>query len=92
MNTDSNVCVLCRQSDGDTEQCGLVLGVFPTPDAAKAFAESMEHVPADAWQPPRPGKRRWMLPRKHYVFTIEEFPVRTDSSPLTPLTNHFAAD
>ena len=92
MNVFDNVCVLCRQTDGDTEQCGLVLGVFPTLDAAKSFAESMEHVPANDWQPPRHGRRRWMVPRNQYVFTIEEFLINSENWPVEFPLDHLAAD
>jgi hypothetical protein len=70
-----NISVLCRQSDGDQEQCGLVLGVFATPEDAMVHATTKEHLPIEAWTPPRPGKRRWMLPSNDFVFVIEEYPL-----------------
>jgi hypothetical protein len=92
MNVEDSVCILCRQTDGDVEQCGLVLGVFPTLDTAKSFAESMEHAPANDWQPPRPGKRRWVLSHNHYVFTIEEHPIKTENPRLEAPATHLATD
>lgn len=86
-----NVSVLCRQSDGDQEQCGLVLGVFPTPNEAMAHARAMEHLPIGAWHPPRPGKRRWMLPSDDFVFVIEEYPLRGPTeSPASSAQPHAA--
>jgi hypothetical protein len=38
------VCILCRQIGPDTEQYGLVLGVFPTPRHAMVHASVVENV------------------------------------------------
>lgn len=72
----SSVSILCRQEDGDREQCGLVLGVFPTPVDAMVHAETKERLMIDEWEPPRPGKRRWMHERGAFVFVIEEYPLQ----------------
>ncbi len=41
-----------------------------------AHAETKERLTIDAWEPPRPGKRRWMHERGTFVFVIEEYPLQ----------------
>jgi len=55
-------------------------------------AHAKERLTIDDWEPPRPGKRRWMYEHGTFVFAIEEYPLKETTllSALDRLV--FAAD
>jgi hypothetical protein len=57
-----------------------------------AHAQAKERLTIDDWEPPRPGKRRWLHERGTFVFAIEEYPLK-ETHVLSTLDRFvFAAD